>query len=572
MKWFHNLKLAKKISILATQFIISLLVIGIFGGMALSHSNQNFMSLNNDRLIPLYDLEEAKSSLLDIRLYVRSHLATNDAGKRSELEEKMKNSEKHLLELIDKYSLTYLVEDEVTELENLRTSYAEYKVAYEKTISINNEQKTEEALANSDGDAATKFEKTYQAFDNLDQIQIRVAEEIYQQNEKDYKFSIVLFSCIVAVSIFLGIYLTVTISRAVSKPVNRVTSKLKEISENGGDLRQRIGLNSKDEIGDLSKAFDSFMDKLQMMIRDIMASAQTIATSSQQLSAATSETNKSMEQVSVAVTKVASGNSENMAVVEQTTATLQDAATFSETTATSCNKTSKNSNLVKSAADASAIQVSGIVDSMHNIAASSKEVAETIQDLGESSQKIHDIVKLITDIAHQTNLLALNAAIEAARAGEAGKGFNVVAEEIQKLADVSSRSAGDIVALVNDNQTKVEKSIQSVVEVDHIVAVGVKKAEDVKTNIDNIILNINDVVEQINHIDGSVTKQAVITEEMTLSMNQISSNAGEVTASTQEISASIEEQVSMLEEIEATTVQLATMAEKLSKLTSGFTV
>lgn len=572
MKWFQNLKLAKKVSILSMQFIISLLVIGIFGGLALNQSNQNFKSLNNDRLIPLYDLEEAKTCLLDIRLHVRTHLATNDAGTRSVLEEQINKSENHLLQLLEKYSLTYLVEAEVTGLETLKTTYTEYKAAYEKTISLNNEQKNKEALANTDGDEATKFEKVYQAFGNLNQVQITVANELYTQSEESFTFSIILFSCVVVLSILIGIFLTIIISRAVSKPVKKVTFKLKEISENGGDLRQRIGLTSKDEIGELSKSFDSFMDKLQLMIRDIMASSQTIASSSQQLSAATTETNKSMEQVSIAVTGVANGTTENMAVVEQTNAALQEAAAFSEATASASNKTSQNSKLVKSAADESAIQVNGIVNSMHNIATSSKEVAETIHDLGESSQKIHDIVNLITNIAHQTNLLALNAAIEAARAGDAGKGFHVVAEEIQKLADVSSRSAGDIAALVNDNQIKVMKSIQSVAEVDNIVAVGVSKAEEVKANIDNIIANINDIVEQINDIDGSVSKQVVITDEMSLSMNHISSNASDITASTQEISASMEEQVSTLEEIEATSIQLAAMAEKLNELTSGFTV
>jgi methyl-accepting chemotaxis protein len=572
MKWFNNLKLATKVSLLSLQFIICLIAIGLFGGITLSNGNQNLETLNNDRLLPLYQLEEAKGNLLNVRLYVRSHLATTDSAKRQELESKIQTSEVDLLQKLEEYGTSQLTANERAALETLKTAYTEYKASYETTLSLNNEQKFDEAMANSDGDAAAKFKTTYDSFDSIIQVEITLADQLYKESEYSFVRSIIVFLSIVAVSIFLGIIMTIRISRAVSKPVNKVTQKLKEISENGGDLRQRIGLTTKDEVGDLSRAFDSFMNKLQSMIRDVSSSAHSIATSTQQLSAATTETNKAMEQISIAVTSVSNGTSENMVVVEQTTSILENAAAFSETTANASRKTSENSLKVKVAADESATQVNGIVDSMQNIANSSKEVAETIQDVGESSKKISEIVKLITNIAHQTNLLALNAAIEAARAGEAGKGFSVVAEEIQKLADVSSRSAGDIAALVQDNQIKVNKSIESVAEVDNIVAVGVVKASEVKANIDHIIVNIKDIVEQITDIDGSVEKQVEITEEMAQSMEHISRSAGDITASTQEISASIEEQVGTLEEIEATTTQLAEMAEKLNVLTSGFTV
>lgn len=572
MNWFKNLKLANKVSILSFQFIISLIVIGLFGTITIRNGNLNLKSLNNDRLLPLYELEETKSTLLDIRLFVRSHLATTDTTKRQELESKIQTSEASLLQMLEEYGESNLTAEERAGLETLKTTYSEYKTSYETTLQLNNEQKFQEAMANSDGDAATKFQATYAAFNHNIQLQITIAEQLYQDSVDTYYSSVNLFVGVVVISILLGSFLTLTISKAVSKPVKKVTSKLKEISDNGGDLRQRIGLNTKDEIGDLGRAFDSFMDKLQTMIKEVSSSAHAIASSSQQLSSATTETNKAMEQISIAVNNVSNGTSVNMVVVEQTSSSLENAAVFSETTANASKKTSDNSLNVKVAADESAIQVNGIVDSMQNIASSSREVAATIHDVGESSKKISEIVKLITDISHQTNLLALNASIEAARAGEAGKGFSVVAGEIQKLADVSSRSASNIAALVQENQIMVNKSIASVTEVDHIVSLGVVKASEVKANIDHIIANIKDVVEQITEIDGSVEKQAELTEELAQSMEHISQNAGDITASTQEISASIEEQVGTLEEIEATTSQLAEMADKLNELTSGFIV
>jgi methyl-accepting chemotaxis protein len=571
MKWFRNLRLATKISILSVQFIVFLMVIGLVGGFVLSQSNQDFKSLNNDRLVPLHNLEEAKSTLVDIRTFVKSFLTANPMS-RGTIEMNILTSENTLSQKLDEYAHSNLTEDEKKKFDDLNTAYLAYKESYKTTLRLINEQQPEADINTSDSDGGTKFKIINDAFIDLIDTQIAMAETLYKENEARFNNSLLVFFVVIVVAILVGVFLTIMISRAVSKPIRKVTLKLKEISENGGDLRQRIGLTTKDEIGHLSKEFDSFMEHLQSMIADVSDSANMITSSSEQLSAATSETSKSMEQISAAINSVANGTTENMAVVQQTTAILKDAATFSEATAIASNKTSENSIKVKLAAGESSGQINGIVESMKNIAVSSKEVAITIQDLGESSRKINDIVKLITSIAKQTNLLALNAAIEAARAGEAGKGFSVVADEIQKLAERSSRSAGDIAALVEENQITVDKSIHSVAEVDNIVSLGVIKANEVKTNIDRIIVNINDIVDQITDIDSSVDKQAEITEEMNQSMDHISSNANDMSASTQEISASIEEQVSTLEEIEETIDKLTEMAEKLNIITSGFTV
>lgn len=572
MKWFRNLKLARKISFLSLVFILFMLGIGFLGITSLHSNNKDFQSLNNDRLIPMHDLEEAKANLINIQLDVKSHLTTVDGNVKKQLEDDILKYEKEYDSLIKKYAATYLVESEKKGLDELRAAYSEYKASKDTTIKLSIEQKLKEAMDNSNDNDAPKYERVMKAFNNLVDIQIVVAEELYKENISAYNRVTVEFLGILIVSIILGTILTMMISHAVVSPVKAVTLKLKEISENGGDLRQRIGLTTRDEIGLLSNAFDRFMDKLQSMIRDVMDSAQIIAASTEQLATATNETNIAMEQISQTVNGVASGTVENMAVVEQTTAGLIEAARYSEATALASKKTSENSINVKTSAEKSANQINGIVDSMNSIAKSSEEVALTINDLGESSHQIGEMVGVITAISEQTNLLALNAAIEAARAGEAGKGFKVVADEIRRLADGSNQSAEEIAAIVRDNQAKVDKTILSVKEVDEMVAVGVKRASKVKTHMDNIINNIVEIVDQITDIDKAVTKQAEVTDEITKGMHNIADNANEMTAATQEMSASVEEQVSTMEEIEATTQHIAQMAQQLNEITMGFQV
>lgn len=570
MKWFSNLKLSLKICMLSFIFIIFIIIVGIMGLSNMKSSNIRFKSLNDDRLMPMYDLGEARVQLMDIRLNVRYHINSTDSTSRKHYEDRIQENEIIMLALLDKYSVTYLVEEEVTGLEELREKYTIYKEAKDKTIKLSNENKINEAMINADGDASQKYEEVVTAFNHLLTIQMNVAHELYQENQSIYTRMLYMSIGILFFCILVGLYFTYRIAHAVTLPVKKVTNKLKEISENGGDLTQRIGIDTKDEVGELSKAFDLFMDKLQSIIKEVISSAQIIATSSQQLSTATNETNIAMEQISHTVTGFADGTSENMAVVQQTTASLVEAARFSETTANASRKTSENSVKVKEAAKESASKITGIVDAMNRIAKSSKEVALTINDLGDSSQKISEIVMMITGISEQTNLLALNASIESARAGEAGKGFSVVADEIRKLADSSNRLAKDIASLVMDNQSNVLKTQKSVKIVNDMVIAGEETAIEVKHNMDHIISNIRDIVEQITDIDKAVEKQAEITDEITKGMNNIADNATDMTAATEEMSANLEEQVSTLEEIEATVHQLAEMAQQLHNITSGF--
>lgn len=572
MKLFYNLKLAVKISILSVMFLVFLISIGFLGINAVTSESKALKSLNNNRLIPVYTLEEAAKDFKDIRIAVLSHLNTQDKSTKNILEGNILSSEKAMFINIEKYSKTNFTGEDTKGVADFKQAYKEYQDVRGRVISLSNNGKIEEAQKLENSEGSSKFNNVTVAYDHLVYIQIKEAKQLYDNSEKTYKMTIVVFISLIGACILIGIVLSFITIRAIVIPIRRVTLKLNEIANNGGDLTQRIGIKSDDEVGQLSKAFDRFIQKLHVIVKDVAETAQTIATSSQQLSAATSETNKTVEHISITVNDIAQATSENVKVTSKTTLGLNEALHFSEATAKASKKTNENSIKVKEAAEHGAAQVSEIAISMNEIAKSSKAVSMLIQSLDESSHKISKFVNVITNISGQTNLLALNAAIEAARAGEAGRGFSVVAEEIRKLADESSKSAREIVLLVKDNLIKVEEAVKSVNDVDEIVTTGAQTAKGVKVNMDNIIYNIIDVTRQIGQINQDVEKQAIVTEDITKAMNGISENASSMAAGTEEMSATIEEQVSTLEEIEATTYQLAQMAEKLHNITSGFKV
>lgn len=580
MKFFKNFKLATKIGLLTLSFIIFLAVIGAAAVKQLSQVNSMVMELNDGRMTPILELEDLKSNLLYVRSVTDDLMDETDKTAREAIIKDVTDK----IALIDKTMSVHKNDAEFkTVLENYST-YIETKDAFIKFTEENSTQKAgDQPQQNLQADD-TRKPGPPEAMQNFEQAKstiiislnkiianhVSLAKDTYNNSQVVYRNTVIAVSALIAVCIIITILLSIVIIRSIVSPVNRVTKKLEEISQNNGDLTQRIGYESKDEIGRLSKSFDLFMDKLHSIIREVSSSAQVITDSSSQLNRATGITTEALEQISNTVVEIAATTSDGAAVTEETSASLGEVAKFSEATSEASRKTTENSKNTKTIAEDGAHKITEIVSSIKEIAVSSTEVSSIIGELDVSSKKIGSIIEIITSISEQTNLLALNAAIEAARAGEAGRGFNVVAEEIRKLADESSTAASQIAGLVKENQIKAATAVGSALEVEERVSLGVNKAAEVGASIQNIIVNIQSIVGEIEQIDVANEQQAQSSKEIERAISSIAAASNEIAGGTENISASIQEQLSTMNEIDKTTEQLSEMARKLSELTAGF--
>jgi methyl-accepting chemotaxis protein len=281
--------------------------------------------------------------------------------------------------------------------------------------------------------------------------------------------------------------------RAISHSLQRLTHMIQDIAEGEGDVSRRLevaGNFGDDELGEVSRLFNIFMDKLQEILRGVVGHARQVEIASQQLFEASQEITANSRETSVQVNAVS-------LVTQQVSQNLQSVSTGAGEMTSTIQSIAGNANeAAKVASDA---------------VGTAQAASATMAKLGQSSAEIGQVIKVITSIAQQTNLLALNATIEAARAGEAGKGFAVVANEVKELAKQTARATEDIGKKI----TTIQK--------------------DTKEAVDAIV-TISGVINQINGISGTI---AAAVEEQSATTNEMTRNVGEAAKGANDISANI---------------------------------
>jgi len=313
-------------------------------------------------------------------------------------------------------------------------------------------------------------------------------------------------------ALFIGAILAIFITRSITNPVNVMMSGVKKLAN--GDLTQNVSVKAKDEIGELALAINQTREQLKELISGIVIAAQSLAAHSEELAA-------SVEEISATIEEVASTTNEVAATAEKS---LEDA-----------NATADESKKVVEVADMGGKTVSLTIEKINSISDSSTKVHESIQNLGEFSNRIGNITDVITGIADQTNLLALNAAIEAARAGDQGRGFAVVAEEVRKLAEQSASAAKEIGQLITQIQSGVDTAVRSMEQGAVEVKEGVDLASEAGKSLNNIITAIKRNIKFVEEINLGAKQTSDGTQHLSTSNEQVTSTVQQIASATQEL-------------------------------------
>ena len=242
-------------------------------------------------------------------------------------------------------------------------------------------------------------------------------------------------------------------------------------------------------------------------------------------------------QLSASVEKLSEGAVSQAEMATQVATASTEMSQATEDIARNSGKMSESAGETVKIAKGGQEIVHKAIDEVNIIAQTVETASEFVKVLGQQSDRIGDIVTTINEIADQTNLLALNAAIEAARAGEHGRGFAVVADKVKKLAERTSASTTEIVAMINTIREGVGKTVESMEKAKHNVKSGVEFSSQAQTALEDIITSVDTLYGGIQQIASAIDEMSATTEEITKDINQISTVSKETLSSSEEISA-----------------------------------
>lgn len=322
----------------------------------------------------------------------------------------------------------------------------------------------------------------------------------------------------------------------VTAPLDELRKGLLDIASGEGDLTRRLPVKGKDEVGQSALVFNQMMENFNQLIRQVRDSAS-------QVSARVAALSDNTDRVSQSSHLQNEKSNDAAAAVEQLVASISSIAQSAEHV-----QHQSQESLARATEGSRNLTV--LLGEMDVVESAVKEMAVSVNDFVRSTESITQMTREVKDIAEQTNLLALNAAIEAARAGEQGRGFAVVADEVRKLAEKSSRSASEIDAItanLSAQSVSVRRSIEEGLE--HL-----ESSQSAVATVSNVLQATNGSVAEVGHGLDAI---ASATEQQ----RRVSSN----------VEASIEAIAGMARDNTGAVEQTASAAHDLKRLAEGLT-
>ncbi len=305
----------------------------------------------------------------------------------------------------------------------------------------------------------------------------------------------------------------------------QIEKLLQEVSAVGdGDLRVQAEV-TPDTLGVLADSFNYMIEELGKVVSRVQSTTLQVTTATRRILDRSAELAQASEQQEVQIA--------------QTTEAVEALATFIQATARNAQLSAETAQEALRNARGGEQSVVQTIEGMQHIRDNVQETSKKIKRLGERSQEIGEIVRLIEDIADQTNLLALNAAIQSAMAGDQGRGFSVVADEIRMLAERSGEATKKIATLVKSIQGDTYDAVVAMEESTQEVVSGSRLADEAGRALKMIYAAVDRQAQMIEAIARSANERAQTSEAVAIAMNQILEITRQTTAASQDSAASV---------------------------------
>ena len=298
------------------------------------------------------------------------------------------------------------------------------------------------------------------------------------------------------------------LARHLTQPLDMMAGTLQNLASQEADLSRRLPSNRADEIGIVSRSFNTFVGNMERIIDQVIRAGMQVTMSSTQIAAGSHQLEATM--------------SEQVAATNEVVATTNEIAATANDLASTMNAVAKMSEETAAAASHGQRDVHQMSDAVSRMEEATQAVSARLAVINEKAGNIASVVTTITKVADQTNLLSLNAAIEAEKAGQFGQGFAVVAREIRRLADQTAVATLDIEKMVREMKSAVSSGVMSMEKLNEQVHHSVNSVRQVGAQLETIIDKVQEVTPRFETAHVGMQAQLQGAQQISIAMGQLS--------------------------------------------------